>query len=160
MKAREITCCKSCGWGSDSITISEVQQQVEKHGVYVCEKCEAKYEAILNHEGDFRIKNGFGSNEAFITEDSIYYVEADRGRIVDPKAPFLGFGGRWFLIVKRQDGSNNAFVTNSLFHWVSIPAVFRERFKKSDKVNSTIVGMEKEALANLRDILKNIPHLN
>ncbi|GIN60496.1 hypothetical protein J27TS8_04890 [Robertmurraya siralis] len=157
-------CCVACGWGSAEIN-KNADAQIEKFGENICVKCEDSFNSILESEEELRLKTGFGVSETLITKDTIYYFEADRPKVCDPKAPFLGFGGSWFLITKDQKtkygGSiRKAFVSNNLFHDRSIPKSFRERFLEKGKVNATVVGISKQELISLKDQLNRIPYLN
>ncbi|TDL50926.1 hypothetical protein E2R60_20475 [Paenibacillus dendritiformis] len=105
------------------------------------------------------IKTGFGISESLITQDNIYYFEADRGRVMDPSAPFLGYGGQWFLIRKRYGNKYKMIVSNNLFHSTRIPASYSKRFLEAGKIDSVVIGVGREELAALRDSLNNIPYI-
>lgn len=155
--------CVACGWGSAEID-KNAETQIKKYGENVCPNCEKSFNSILESEDELRLKTGFGVSETLITRDTIYYFEADRPKVCDPKAPFLGFGGSWFLVTKvyktKYGSARQAFVTNNLFHDRRIPNSFQDKFVEKGKVNATVVGISKEELIFLKEQLNKIPYLN
>lgn len=156
-------CCKACGWGNGSVTAEEIEQQKEKHGEYICVRCEKSFNLILESDDELKLKTGFGISETLITENAIYYFESDRPKVCNPSTPFLGFGGSWFIVTrnyKSDYGSvRTAFVTNNLFHEKNIPECYQQRFKERKKVNAKVVPVSKDQLISLKNILNNIPFL-
>jgi hypothetical protein len=155
--------CVACGWGSAEID-KNADNQIEKFGENICIKCENSFQSILDTEGEHGLKTGFGVSETLITKDTIYYFEADRPKVCDPKSPFLGFGGAWYLVTKlyktKYGQTRKAFVTNNLFHDRRIPKSIQEKFVEEGKVNSTVVGISKQELLSLKEQLNKIPYLN
>lgn len=154
----DLTYCISCGWGS-SETEKDVPEQVEKHGEHICKKCEASFEAILNSEEELKLQTGFGLSETLITQNAIYYFEADRAKIMPPDSPFLGFGGSWFLVIKEYGSQRKVFATNNLFHNREIPKSYQDKFKSNGKVNAIVVAISKKELTSLKNLLNAIPYL-
>lgn len=158
-----LTCCVSCGVGS-SVREHEVPEQVEKFGEYICIPCEKSLNKILQAKDGLQIDKGYGlPREAFITEDDIYY--SDGPRVEDPKSSWLGFGGRWFLVIKKHktefDGyRQEIFVTNNLWHNRRIPKGFQSKLKESGVIDSVVINVSKKSIEDLRDVLNNIPYLN
>lgn len=164
MSLNDIVCCVACGIGSSSVPQSEIEQQTEKHGEYICTGCEAAYEAILNTPKgeEIKLNKGYGSPcETLISADVIYYF--DGPIVADPKRSFLGFGGSWFLIIKdypQERGINRkVFVTNNLWHSRSIPESYSRKLKAAGKINSTVVPIGRDKLDELRELLNSINYI-
>lgn len=155
-----IVCCVACGWGSTQTKKKEIERSVLKYGQFICSKCESDFERILSEDKELKIETPFGTCEALITEDTIYRFEADRPKVIDPKSPFVGFGGAWFLIVKDyHDGKRKVMVSNNLWHVKTIPSYFRSLFKEKGKINSIVIPVKKGELIELENTLQNIPFL-
>lgn len=160
-----IQCCVACGLGKSSTPQEEVKQQEKKHGEYICVKCEDVFESILNAPKgeEFTINKGYGSPcEALITDTNIYYF--DGPKVSDPKSSFLGFGGCWLLVTKtyplEYGEVRKVMVTNNLWHSRRVPASYRERLRQADKIDSTVVGIERSQLVDFKKLLNGIPYLN
>lgn len=157
-----LTCCVSCGVGS-STREHEVPAQTKKFGEYICIPCEESLNKILEAKDGLQIDKGYGSPaEGFITEENVYY--SDGSRVKDPKSSWLGFGGSWFLVIKKYKTKlgyrQEMFVTNNLWHNRRIPKGFQSKLKESGAIDSTVIGVNKKSLENLRDTLNNIPYFN
>jgi|SRR5699024_650698 len=155
---RSIICCVSCGWGSKG-NKKEVEQQTDKYGEFICSRCEESWNAIVDAREDsdgFLLDKVFGKTKALITSKHIYYH--DGPRVKDPKTPFLGFGGSWFLVVDMK--KPEIYVTNNLFHDRTVPEAFQKKLEKSGAINAKVMEVDKALLEELKRNLNDIPYLN
>src|SRR5690625_939000 len=153
-----ITCCESCGWGNKG-NKKEVEQQLKKYDEYICIKCENVWNKIIemgNSSDELILDKGFIKTKALITSDNIYYHEKDR--VMDPKTPFLGFGGSWFLVIDKR--KPEIYATNNLFHDRRIPEVFQKKIEDSGAINAEIIAVDRPLLENLKKNLNDISFLN
>src|SRR5690625_2820305 len=100
---KDITCCVSCWWGEKG-NREEVKQQLKKYDEYICIKCEKGWRKIIeigDSSDGFLLDKGFVKTKALITSKQVYYH--DGPRVKDPKKPFLGFGGSWFLVIDKKE---------------------------------------------------------
>lgn len=102
--------CRNC-YNNCSASAETIEKQKEKYdGDYICIQCEEAINKI--NSPDF---NGHGidkmGNKVMLSKVGFYYHEFDRGRIMPANSPFLGFGGRWFLV----ETKNETYVTNNIF---------------------------------------------
>lgn len=160
----DIKSCVACGWGRSFTPQQEIEKQEQKHGEYICVNCEEVFESILNApKGEkFTINKGYGFPcETLITDTNIYYFEGSR--VADPNSSFLGFGGCWFLVTKTYPIENGEYrqmmVTNNLWHSRRVPVSYRERLRQANKIDSTVVGIERKRLMEFKKSLNDIPYL-
>jgi len=161
MEQKPIRHCAACGWGISVVETSEIEKQVEKHGEYICTKCETFFEKILAtpEEQQILFEKGYGMpSEAIISEHGVFYFD---GPVVDnPEKSYLGFGGSWFLIFKRVHGYNReTIVTNNLFHSRTMPKAYVERLRHAGRLNAKVIEVNRAALVGLRDALNQNPYL-
>ncbi|UHA74435.1 hypothetical protein [Paenibacillus sp. 481] len=155
-----LTYCVACGWGKGSASLLEIKQQEAKHGDYVCINCEEFFESIINAAKDeaIAINKGYGLPcEALITDNNIYYF--DGPIIEDPKKDSLGFGGCWFLITKKYGEIRKVMVTNNLWRDRRVPAAYRIKLQQAGRIDSIVVGIERQELAKCKTLLNSIPYL-
>lgn len=156
-----LTCCVSCGVGS-SKSEKDVPPQVEKFNEYICVSCEKQLNAIIETDDQVFINKGYGLPcEALITRDTVYYF--DGPIIADPEKSFLGFGGRWFIVVikkKMQYGfEQEILVTNNLWHSRSIPNGFQKKLEESNVINADVIPVNKSSIEDLLKRLNETPYL-
>lgn len=156
-------CCVACGVGSGQNTKEGIKKQIEKYGEFICETCERNFNTFLETEGEVRVSSMGGTAETLITEDNIYHFESDRGKVLNPSSPFLGFAGRWFLIIKDYKDllipKRKIMLTNNLFHHCRIPKSFQEKFKKAGKVNATVTNVSLAELKEFKKLINEIPYI-
>ena len=156
-------CCVACGVGSGQNTKEGIRKQIEKYGEFICETCEQSFNTFLESEGEVRVSSMGGTAETLITEDNIYHFESDRGKVLNPSSPFLGFGGRWFLIIKDYNDllipKRKIMISNNLFHHCRIPKSFQEKFKKAGKVNATVTNVSLAELKEFKKLINEIPYI-
>jgi len=157
-------CCVACGVGSGQNTKEGIKKQIEKYGEFICEECEKRFSLILESNEELYVKSMGSSAETLITEDCIYYFEGDRGKIVNPKSSFLGFGGRWFLILKTYKGEfapiRKIMLSNNLWHYCRIPKPFQEKFKKAGKVNAEVIEVSLTELNEFKKLINKVSYID
>lgn len=157
-------CCVACGIGSSQNTKEGIKKQIEKHGEFICEGCENRFNTILESDEELYVESMGRSAETLITEDCIYYFEPDRSKVVNPKSSFLGFGGRWFLIFKSYKTElglkRKIMISNNLWHYCRIPKSFKEKFKKAGKVNSRVVEVSLTELRGFKQLINEAPYID
>lgn len=156
-----LTCCVSCGVGS-SRSEKDVPSQVKKFNEYICVSCEKQLNAIVESDEQILINKGYGSPcEALITKEAVYYF--DGPIIADPERSFLGFGGSWFIVVKKkklQYGfKQEVFVTNNLWHNRRIPNGFQKKLEESNAINAVVIPVNKSSIEDLLKRLNKTPYI-
>jgi len=156
-------CCTACSAGSSKNTKEMILSQIEKYGEFICLGCEQKFNQILSTDCEITVQSMGESAETLITSDTIYYFEGDRGKVLNPSSPFLGFGGRWMLITKnykqKYSTRKKIMLSNNLFHYCRIPKPFQEKFKEAGKVNSTVIGVELSELEAFKELINGISYI-
>lgn len=157
-------CCTACGMGSSQNTKESIKKQIEKHGEFICEGCENRFNTFLESNEELYVESMGRSAETLITEDCIYYFEPDRNKVVNPKSSFLGFGGRWFLIFKSYKTElglkRKIMISNNLWHHCRIPKPFQEKFKNARKVNSKVVEVSLTELKEFKQLINEISYID
>lgn len=119
--------CSSCCTGSfPSLNCKEELKKLQEfeelqrkkyNGIYVCEYCEAKKENFEEYSKHYLLcSKGFVRNGMILENKGIK----------NPKSSFLGFAGRWYVIIK-NDGT--LFISNNMWDKGSLPFIFEKEWK-------------------------------
>lgn len=134
--------CECCGISRGDISKEEIQEQIKRHGEYICKNCEDRLEGIVEAQktGEtIYYETVDGCFELLISDGVTYYLNDYDGIVKNPERDsFLGFGGRTYIIQIPGDfckGVEDRVVfTNSLWGAFRIPKSYKGKIKDNAEV--------------------------